>query len=253
MANSEAGADKSAPLAALLGALRAPFAGDALFDGVADTVFFLKDGQGRYVAVNLALVERTGRRRKEELIGLTADAVFAAPLGQRYAEQDRALLAGGAALKGELELHLYPGGREGWCLTWKEPLIGRAGEIVGLVGLSRDLQPAHVAPSEARALAAALRYAQSHIDAPLRVGDLAQRARHSPFQFDQRIRAMFGHSAGQYLTRLRIDYACGLLRRTPMPISQIALESGYADQTALTRQFRKAVGLSPAQYRKLQG
>ena len=98
-----------------------------------------------------------------------------------------------------------------------------------------------------------MRYAQSHIDAPLRVGDLAQRARLSPFQFDQRIRAMFGHSAGQYLTRLRIDYACGLLRRTPMPISQIALESGYADQTALTRQFRKAVGLSPAQYRKLQG
>lgn len=251
MADSEAGGAKSAPLSSLLGALRMPFVGDSLFDGVADTVYFLKDARGRYAAVNLALAERTGRRRKEDLIGLTADEVFPDPLGKRYAEQDRALIAGGAPMKGELELHLYPGGREGWCLTWKEPLIGRAGEVVGLVGLSRDLQPANVAPGEARALAAALRYAQSHIDEPLRIADLAARAKLSPFQFDQRIRIMFGHSAGHYLTRLRIDHACSRLRRTEIPISQIALESGYADQTAFTRQFRKVVGLSPLQYRKL--
>ena len=253
MADSKVVAAKSAALQALLGALRTPFVGDSLFDGVGDTVYFLKDALGRYAAVNLTLAERTGRRRKEELIGLTADEVFPDPLGKRYAEQDRALIAGGVPMKGELELHLYPGGREGWCLTWKEPLMGRAGDVVGLVGLSRDLQPANVSPGEARALAAALRFAQSHIDQPLRVADLAERARLSPFQFDQRIRVMFGHSAGHYLTRLRIDHACGLLRRTETSISQIALESGYADQTAFTRQFRKVVGLSPLQYRKLPG
>ncbi len=70
------------------------------------------------------------------------------------------------------------------------------------------------------------------------------------FQFDQRIRAMFGLSAGQYLTRLRIDQASERLRRSDEPISQIALDCGYADQTAFTRQFRKVVGLSPGSYRK---
>jgi len=96
-----------------------------------------------------------------------------------------------------------------------------------------------------------MKYAQDHLDAPLRVTDLAARARLSPFQFDQRIRLMFGHSAGQYLTRLRIDRACGRLRRSNAPISHVALDCGYADQTAFTRQFRKVVGLSPLQYRKL--
>jgi AraC-like DNA-binding protein len=62
---------------------------------------------------------------------------------------------------------------------------------------------------------------------------------------------MFGHSAGQYLTRLRIDRACGHLRRSELPISQIALDCGCADQTAFTRQFHKVVGLSPLHYRKL--
>jgi PAS domain S-box-containing protein len=237
----------------LLGDLDRPFAGDALFDAIPDTVYFLKDRSARYVAVNQTLVERTGRKRKDELIGLTADEAFAGPLGRRIAEQDRAILGGGRPLRGELELHLYPSGREGWCLTWKEPLFGRRNEVVGLVGLSRDIQEANVAPEEARTLSAAMAYAQDHLDAALRIADLAARARLSPFQFDQRIRSMFGHSAGQYLTRLRIDRACGHLRRSELPISQIALDCGYADQTAFTRQFRKVVGISPLQYRKLNG
>jgi AraC-like DNA-binding protein len=230
--------------------LSRPFTGDELFDAISDTVYFLKDRLGRYAAVNQTLVERTGRRCKDELIGLTADQAFSGPLGRRMAEQDRALLAGGRPLKGELELHLYPECREGWCLTWKEPLFGKGGEVVGLVGLSRDVRHAKVAPAEAKCLSAAMKYAQDHLEAPLRVADLAARARLSPFQFDQRIRLMFGHSAGQYLTHLRIDRACGRLRRSDEPISQIALECGYSDQTAFTRQFRKVVGLSPLQYRK---
>jgi PAS domain S-box-containing protein len=239
------------PIERLLRDLDRPFSGDALFDAISDTVYFLKDRSGRYAAVNQALAKRTGRKRKDELIGLTAEEAFSGPLGRRIAEQDRAILGGGHPLRGELELHLYPDGREGWCLTWKEPMFGRNGEVVGLVGLSRDIQHANVAPEEAKTLSAAMKYAQDHLDAPLRVTDLAARARLSPFQFDQRIRLMFGHSAGQYLTRLRIDRACGRLRRSDQPISQIALDCGYADQTAFTRQFRKVVGLSPLKYRKL--
>jgi AraC-like DNA-binding protein len=236
----------------LLNELDRPFVGDDLFDGVADTVYFLKDREARYVAVNMTLAERTARKRKDDLIGLTAEQAFDGSLGRRIGEQDRAILGGGRALKGELELHLYSNGSEGWCLTWKEPLFGKVGQVVGLVGLSRDVQPANVASHEARTLAAVIKYAHDHLDAPLRLSDLARRANLSPFQFDQRIRAMFGHSAGQYLTRLRIDRACGRLRRSGAPISQIALDCGYGDQTAFTRQFRKVVGLSPAHYRKIK-
>jgi AraC-like DNA-binding protein len=235
-----------------LNELERPFLGDELFDAVPDTVYFLKDQQGRYAVVNLTLVERTGRKAKAELLGLTAEQAFAGPLGRAIGAQDRALLAGAPALKGVLELHLYPSGREGWCLTWKEPLMGRSGRILGLVGLSRDLQPASVAPDEARKLAAALRYAQERLDQPLRIGDLAGRAGLSTFQFDQRIRAIYGHSAGQYLTRLRMDRAREKLARSAAAISEIALDCGYGDQAAFTRQFRKLVGLSPLQYRKLK-
>jgi PAS domain S-box-containing protein len=241
---------KASALTALVAALGRPLVGDELFDSIPDTIFFIKDAAGRYVAANKVLAERTGFPAKEALIGLSADQVFPGELGRRIAEQDRALLRSARSLKGELELHLYPDGAEGWCLTWKEPLFDRAGRVIGLVGLSRDLRPANATPEETTALSVALRFAQTHPELPLKVSDLAERAKLSLFQFDQRIRSMFGLSAGQYLTRLRIEQASERLRRSDEPISQIALDCGYADQTAFTRQFRKTVGMSPGSYRR---
>jgi AraC-like DNA-binding protein len=94
-----------------------------------------------------------------------------------------------------------------------------------------------------------LGYIDDHLDAALRIPDLAARARLSVFQFDQRIRTLFGLSAGQYLTRARIERACDRLRQSDAPISELALECGYADQAAFTRQFHKSVGLTPRSYR----
>jgi PAS domain S-box-containing protein len=238
------------PLESLVAILERPLVCDDLFDGVPDTVFFVKDARGRYVAVNQVLAQRTGFSSKEALIGLSADEVFPGELGRRIAEQDRAILKSARSLKGELELHLYPDGAEGWCLTWKEPLFDRARHVVGLVGLSRDIRTANAAPEESAALSRALHLAQTQPDRILKVNDLAERAQLSAFQFDQRIRAMFGLSAGQYLTRLRIGQASERLRHSDEPISQIALGCGYADQTTFTRQFRKTVGVSPSVYRK---
>lgn len=241
------------PLESLVARLDRPLLWDDLFDGVPDTVFFIKDAAGRYVAANQILAERTGFGRKEALIGRTADAVFPGELGRRIAEQDRALLRSGRALRGELELHVYAGGREGWCLTWKEPLFDRDRQVAGLIGLSRDLRSANAAPDETAALSRALHAAQSHPTLGTTVSALAAAAHLTPFQLDQRIRAMFGLSTRQYLIRLRIDRASARLRQSDDPISRIALDSGYGDQTAFSRQFRKLVGLSPGAYRKLHG
>ena len=239
-------ADAALEFAAALGR---PFPGIELFDRIGDIVFFIKDQDARYVAVNETLVLRCKVAGKRALIGHKASEVFAPPLGDRFEEQDRRVLAEGLSIRGRLELHLYPDGSEGWCLTWKEPLVGFDGAIRGLAGISRDA-PAPSRPGPAsKALSDALAYIDEHLDAPLRIPDLARRASLSAFQFDQRIRALFGLSAGQYLSRLRIGRACDRLRHTDASLSELALECGYADQAAFTRQFRKSVGLTPGAYR----
>lgn len=229
-------------------ALGAPYSGEELFDLVDDTTYFLKDAEGRYVAVNQTLVERCGKQNKSELIGLRAEALFPEPLGERMSAQDRAVVANNRSIQAQLELHLYPGGKEDWCLTWKQPVAGRTGEIVGLCGISRDLKSAQ---GELGPVSDVLDHINAHLSEPLRAEDLAVRAGLSVYQLDQRVRALYGLSLAQYITRGRIEQACHLLRQSDEAISQIALTCGYGDQTAFTRQFRRSVGLAPGAYREV--
>ena len=238
--------DPAASLAAVLGR---PFPGIELFDRVADTVFFIKDRETRYVAVNETLVRRCKLADSDALIGRKASEVFAAPFGERFEAQDLKVIVEGLSIRGRMERHLYPDGGEGWCLTWKEPLIDATGFIRGLIGISRDAPALSGSAAISTALSATLAYVEDHLDEPLRIPELAERAGLSRFQFDQRIRALFGLSAGQYLSRLRIDRACDRLRRTDAALSELALECGYADQPSFTRQFHKSVGLTPGAYR----
>jgi AraC-like DNA-binding protein len=226
------------------------YLGEAIFDQVPDTVYFVKNREGSYVAVNETLVERCGREQKSDLIGKTARQVFPPPLGESFTEQDLDVLNTGRSIHAQLELHLYPGSRRGWCLTWKEPILSVSGEIVGVAGISRDLQSSANVTDDLAAVSEVLNFIRNHLDEPLRLGELAEQANLSTYQLDQRIRALFGISAGQYITRCRIEFACHQLEHTDESISFIALDSGYGDQSAFTRQFRQSVGLTPGAYRE---
>lgn len=230
--------------------LGTPFTGEALFDCFSDLVFFLKNARGQYVVVNQTLVDRCGLRTKAELIGRTPDQVHPPPLGQSYRRQDEAVLRTGEPILNRLELHLFPSGGQGWCLTNKLPLLNRAGQVVGLMGVSKDLQTPNDRGADYSQLAAVVRHIQDHFDEPLKVPALAARAGLSPYQFEQRIRGVFQLTAGQFIQKVRMDAAVRLLRHTAKPIAVIAQDCGYADQSAFSRQFKLTVGLSPAQFRR---
>jgi AraC-like DNA-binding protein len=222
---------------------------DRLFDGVTDIVFFVKDMQCRYMAVNDTLAARCGLTDKKQAIGRTAEQLFPSPLGAAFAKQDREILSGGHGIRDRLELHLYPGGGSGWCLTYKEPIHGKNGGVAGICGISRDLHAPAGADGDYAAMSSAIAHIHDHFEEPLRLPALAEMAGLSVYQFDQRIRALFHVTAGQYLVKVRIDAACKCLSGSTEPIAQVALACGYSDQSAFSRQFKQAVGISPLAYR----
>jgi AraC-like DNA-binding protein len=182
-------------------------------------------------------------------LGRTARSVFPSPLGDRFFAQDRRVIASGVAISQNLELHLYPTRLEGWCLTDKLALVDNDGQIIGLAGISRDL---HAPGPEARSfaeIAIVLEHVRSHFEAELRVEDLARIADLSIYQLNRRLRAIFGITAIQFITKTRIDAASKMLREKPLSIAEIANACGYFDQSAFTRVFRRTVGLTPRQYR----
>jgi AraC-like DNA-binding protein len=213
-------------------------------------VFFVKDLQGRYVVVNQTLVKRCGLKHKGALIGRTPAEVFAQPFGQTYLAQDLAVLAGGAAIDDQLELHLYPNRDPGWCLTRKVALRDAAGAIIGLTGVSRDLAMADKKNPAYRKVAAAVRLIHERYGEPLQLPALARVANMSVAQIERYFLRIFHLTPRQMIIKTRLDAASRMLAGEAS-VADIAQACGYGDHSAFTRQFKATVGVTPSQYRLL--
>jgi AraC-like DNA-binding protein len=245
-------ADRGLPLALL----------ERLFDTLPDVVFFAKDRRGRYTHVNQTLVDRLRLASRAQLVGRRADEVFPGALGQRFAEQDEQVLRDGREVSDQLELHLFPNRAPGWCLTHKlawredEPAGGRRGNtIVGLVGISRDLPEAglsHAAPAATYArVARVVERLQRDFAEPLLLSALAREAGLSMAQLERQVVQLYRITPRQLLARARLDAALERLVAGGDSIADVAHACGYADHSAFARQFKRATGLSPRDYRAL--
>ncbi|MHB1544039.1 MAG: AraC family transcriptional regulator [Gammaproteobacteria bacterium] len=221
---------------------------ERLFDALPDVVFFVKDWAGRYSHANQTLLARLGLARREDLVGKRASDLFPAGLGSRYDLQDRKVLAG-EIIRDELELHLFPNHAPGWCLSSKRPLRVH-GEIRGLVGLSRDLGRPDLRHPDYGRLRRLVEHLETHYGEPTIIGDLARELRVSVSQLERLSRRVFHLTPGQLLGQIRIEAAMRHLALGGR-IAQVALASGFGDQSAFARKFKAQVGLTPRAYQTL--
>lgn len=219
-----------------------------IFDALPDTVFFMKDVEGRYTHVNLTLVRRLGMKNRSDLLGRTVTQLFPDRLSSSYKNQDDRVLRGGS-IQNHLETHLYVNRAPGWCLTIKNALY--SGErVVGLVGISRDLGMPDSRHSSFKLLQRAIDYMQNNFGSSLRVQTLADIAGVSVAQLERLFKRVFQLTPQQMLTKTRIEDAMRLLN-TDMSIAEISQVCGYSDQSAFARQFKATVSMSPRDYRGL--
>ena len=158
------------------------------------------------------------------------------------------MFSDGEALRDELELIRRPDGSTGWYLTTKLPVV-RDGEVVGLVSVSRDLETPSDEGIAMESLTRVVELVQARADGALKVADLAAAAGCSEGQLERRMKKVFGLTATQYVLRVRVDRAAGLLVDTDRPIADIAVECGFSDQANLTRLFGRLIGETPARFR----
>ncbi|WP_457361758.1 helix-turn-helix domain-containing protein [Pseudomonas sp. TE3610] len=220
-----------------------------MLDVIPNAVIFVKDVQARYCLANRTLVQRCGFKRLQPLLGKTSAQVFPAQLGPGYTEQDRRVLEQGLVLQDQLELHLYGSREPGWCLTHKQPIHDREQRIIGLVGISVDLQTAsHSHPAYQR-LAAVDEYIRSHFAGPISMDELTRIAGISVAQLERYCKRVFHLTPRQMIHKARLEHAHRLLL-TELPITEVAMQCGYTDHSAFSRQFKTLTGFTPRQYRQ---
>jgi two-component system response regulator YesN len=71
----------------------------------------------------------------------------------------------------------------------------------------------------------------------------------NPSYISQLFKKELGETFTEYVTRLRTQHACRLLRTTSLTVSEISEKTGYGDYFYFTRVFKKTMGMTPSQYR----
>jgi len=89
--------------------------------------------------------------------------------------------------------------------------------------------------------------------APFRVRELAKIAGASRATFARLFIAATGEAPMRYVAIKRMELAASLLAATSKPLSQIAELSGYSNEFALSRAFKRHYGMAPAFYRQAVG
>jgi len=110
-----------------------------LIDSIPDPIY-IKDSKSRFVTCNKAIAHLMGVKEPDELIGKTDFDFYPKALAQRYFKEEQAIMSSGQpVIDGEEPLLDMTTGRKGWLLTTKIPLKDRAGKVMGLIGIGRDI------------------------------------------------------------------------------------------------------------------
>jgi transcriptional regulator of acetoin/glycerol metabolism len=96
-------------------------------------------------------------------------------------------------------------------------------------------------------------YVEAHLSESIDLGMLAGIAGLSVFHFAREFKQSTGVTPHQYLVQKRVRRAQNMLARTDLSLSDVALASGFSDQSHLTRHFRRMLGTTPREFRWTHG
>jgi AraC family transcriptional regulator len=128
------------------------------------------------------------------------------------------------------------------------PLVGESLIAAMLAHLGGAKAPAMRQPAR-RACARVIELIEARFAEPVTLQDLAEASGLGQRQLCRAVRDATGLSPHQYLLRCRVENAKRLIARG-LPLSDVALECGFADQSQLTRTFVRHAGTTPGDYRR---
>jgi AraC-like DNA-binding protein len=107
--------------------------------------------------------------------------------------------------------------------------------------------------SDARRSAIGYFISKRHADPGLRLADLARHLRLSEDRAGHVVAELFDGGFADLLARARLRTAQGLLRLSDLPLREVARQSGFGSRGHFFAAFRKAVGVTPAAFRRGDG
>ncbi|MDZ7371275.1 MAG: PAS domain-containing protein [candidate division KSB1 bacterium] len=109
-----------------------------LINMLPDTIY-AKDLEGRKILANLMDMKYVGVESEADLIGKTDFDFYPIEIAQKFFEDDKNVLISGEPLLNREEIVRFVDGKPRWLLTSKVPFRDADGNVIGLVGVGRDI------------------------------------------------------------------------------------------------------------------
>lgn len=127
---------------------------------------------------------------------------------------------------------------------------------IALEGLTLELIAAslrHCRPDRVRKtprrIALAKEYLDAHFSEQLSLSSVAPIVGAHPVYLAREFRRHYHCTVGEYIRRLRIEFACLQLTTSTEPLAKIAQNAGFSDQAGFSRTFKRLTGKTPAEFR----
>jgi AraC-like DNA-binding protein len=91
-------------------------------------------------------------------------------------------------------------------------------------------------------------YMKENIERRITLQDILNYVGYSSTRFFTLFKKQMGCSPLAYFNRLKIEYACHMLKVTDLHINQICYKIGFEDSLYFSRMFSKVVGMSPSEH-----
>ncbi|MCH2208130.1 MAG: AraC family transcriptional regulator [Lentisphaerales bacterium] len=221
-----------------------------LFEYLSDVYFFIKDREGRFMKVNGNFLKLFGYKKEEEVVGLTDFDMVSRELAIKYENDDKKILETGVPLCEQKEPVSSAQGIVSVYVTTKLPIYNSEEEIIGLVGITRDIAKTQTTIRPIQELQKAVENIEKNYSKDIKIDDLASLCNMSTSTFLRRFKKHFHMPPVQYIKKVRLNAVCRMLLENDRQLCDISYECGFCDQSYMTREFRKLTGLSPSEYRK---
>ena len=94
-------------------------------------------------------------------------------------------------------------------------------------------------------------FLHANFSASLALESVAGIADVHPVHLARVFRRQTGGTIGEYVRRLRVEFACRRISDSNESLTEIALAAGFSDQSHFTRTFKNQLGITPGEYRKI--
>ncbi len=221
-----------------------------LFDHLPNLLFFAKDQDGHLLAANLPLLRRYGLQRESDILGKTDFDLLPRSLAEKFRKDDLHILKSGQPMLEIVELFPNRQGIPDWFLTNKLPIRDSHNRVIGVMGTIENYTSHRAELPQDSDLSGALHQIRSSFTKAISIQNLATSTGLSVRQFERKFKRYLKTTPQEFIMKMRVFAACDALRMSKTPIGMVAANFGFYDQSALTRQFRRHMGITPLQYRK---